>query len=94
MRIPGIGKKTAERLIVEMRDRLDKLEIVASISSVDPTALNQVTIPAADPGSEATDALVALGYKSQEASRMVRAVKADDLSSEEIIRAALKAAAK
>jgi len=92
VRLPGIGKKTAERLIVEMRDRLDKLETVAPISSVAASSDRLIT-PAADPGAEAADALIALGYKPQEASRMVRSVKAEGLSSEEIIRAALKAAA-
>jgi len=93
VRLPGIGKKTAERLIVEMRDRLDKLDVVAPISSVGITSEHLVT-PTANPGSEAVDALIALGYKPQEGSRMVRGVQAEGLSSEEIIRAALKAVAK
>ncbi len=92
VRLPGIGKKTAERLIVEMRDRLDKLDVVASISSVSIGVDHHVLLTA-DPVSEATDALMALGYKPQEASRMVRGVKEEGLSSEELIRAALKAAA-
>ena len=92
VRLPGIGKKTAERLIVEMRDRLDKLDIVAPIASVS-LASNQVIASTANPVNEAVDALIALGYKPQEASRMVRSIKAEGLSSEELIRAALKAAA-
>jgi len=92
VRLPGIGKKTAERLIVEMRDRLDKLDVVAPISSVNSMPLHTITT-AADPKNEAADALTALGYKPQEASRMVRGIQAEDLTSEEIIRAALKAAA-
>ncbi len=92
VRLPGIGKKTAERLIVEMRDRLEKLDIVAPIASVSVSS-NQALTPATDPAGEAADALIALGYKPQEAGRMVRSVKAEGLSSEEIIRAALKAAA-
>lgn len=91
VRLPGIGKKTAERLIVEMRDRLDKLDIVAPIASVNVSS-SQVVAATANPANEAADALVALGYKPQEASRMVRSVSAEGLSSEEIIRAALKAA--
>ena len=91
VRLPGIGKKTAERLIVEMRDRLDKLDIVAPIASVNVSS-SQVVAATANPANEAADALVALGYKPQEASRMVRSVNAEGLSSEEIIRAALKAA--
>ena len=92
VRLPGIGKKTAERLIVEMRDRLDKLDVVSSISSVSSVPLHTTTTTV-DPKSEAADALTALGYKPQEASRMVRSIQAEDLTSEEIIRAALKAAA-
>jgi len=91
VRLPGIGKKTAERLIVEMRDRLDKLDIVAPIASVNVSS-SQVVAATANPASEAADALAALGYKPQEANRMVRSVNAEGLSSEEIIRAALKAA--
>ncbi len=91
VRLPGIGKKTAERLIVEMRDRLDKLDIVAPIASVNVSS-SQVVAATANPANETADALVALGYKPQEASRMVRSVSAEGLSSEEIIRAALKAA--
>lgn len=90
-RLPGVGKKTAERLIVEMRDRLDRLEIVpgAAVSSVLAIA------PATEsPSDEAVSALVALGYKPAEAQRMIRGVEAPELNSEELIRAALKAAAK
>jgi len=92
VRLPGIGKKTAERLIIEMRDRLDKLDMVAPLSSVAATSDHLVT-PASDPASDAADALIALGYKPQEVNRMVRGVNTEGLSSEDIIRAALKAAA-
>jgi Holliday junction DNA helicase RuvA len=89
VRLPGIGKKTAERLIVEMRDRLDRLDVTAATSLPKAAA----AMPAATPVSDAVDALVALGYKPNDASRMVRAVDGDGLSSEEIIRASLKAVA-
>jgi Holliday junction DNA helicase RuvA len=87
MRLPGIGKKTAERLIVEMRDRLDRLE-----SSGGPATLTRPGGPAVaeTPVSDAVGALIALGYKPSEASRMVRGVESEGLSSEQIIRAALK----
>lgn len=91
VRLPGIGKKTAERLIVEMRDRLDKLEGVAASALTSPGISSTDTV---DPIAEAVDVLIALGYKPPEASRMVRSVKAEGLSSEEIIRAALKAVVK
>jgi len=88
VRLPGIGKKTAERLIVEMRDRLDKLDLVsATVSSAGKLSIAERT-----PVSDAVGALIALGYKANDASRMVRAIDCEGLSSEEIIRASLKAA--
>ena len=89
VRLPGIGKRTAERLIVEMRDRLD-LGVGFSGTSA-PASLPGAT--AAAPAADAVEALVALGYKPLEAGRMVRAVQPEGLSSEEIIRAALKGVA-
>ncbi|MES9898821.1 MAG: Holliday junction branch migration protein RuvA [Sedimenticola sp.] len=88
-RLPGIGKKTAERLIVEMRDRLAKLELGGN-AVARPSALSSVVV-ADNPVSDAVGALVALGYKPNDAARMVRLVESEGLSSEEIIRQALKA---
>jgi Holliday junction DNA helicase RuvA len=86
VRLPGVGRKTAERLIVEMRDRLEAL---SGITLVQPgTAIPRAL---ATPTEEAVTALIGLGYKPPEASRMVRAVDTANLSSEEIIRAALQA---
>jgi Holliday junction DNA helicase RuvA len=87
VRLPGIGKKTAERLIVEMRDRLEKLGMAHD--STLPSSVSSEA-PGETPVAEAVGALIALGYKPNEASRMVRGVTSDGLSSEEIIRAALK----
>ena len=84
VKLPGIGKKTAERLIIELRDRL---ELPAESASVSPV----VAMPAATPVEDAVSALVGLGYKPQEASRMVRTLETANLSSEEIIRSALQA---
>jgi len=90
-RLPGIGKKTAERLIVEMRDRLDKLE-GAGLPVAGETA--PAVAPSAESASEeAVAALLALGYKPAEAQRLVRAVAAEGMGTEEIIRAALQGAA-
>ncbi|MEJ2508333.1 MAG: Holliday junction branch migration protein RuvA [Gammaproteobacteria bacterium] len=87
-RLPGVGKKTAERLVVEMRDRLtDWAEGAAALVAAEAAG---VAAPAEEPAREALSALVALGYKPQEASRMIRAVETAGLASEEIIRAALK----
>ncbi len=84
VRLPGIGKKTAERLIVEMRDRL---EDTASDISV---GVHPATPQAMDPIAEAVSALIALGLKPVEASRRVSAIDCAKLSSEEIIRLALQ----
>ena len=89
-RLPGIGKKTAERLIIEMRDRLARLDDEAFAVAVRPQATGAGAPSALE---DAVSALIALGYKAPEASRMVRAVAAEGLASEELIRAALKAAA-
>ena len=80
-RLPGIGKKTAERLVVEMRDRLDDVGGAAIAAGA-----------RANPRDEALSALVSLGYKPQEAAQMLRGVKEEGLSSEELIRRALQGA--
>ena len=87
VRLPGVGKKSAERLVVEMRDRLSKLDLAQGV--VLPGGGSQAT--ERTPVSDAVGALVALGYKPNDASRMVRTQECEGLSSEEIIRAALKA---
>ncbi len=87
VRLPGIGKKTAERLIVEMRDRLQ------DASAVMPGAANRVAAQTVDPVAEAVSALISLGLKPQEASRRVSAIDYKDLASEEIIRLALQSMA-
>lgn len=89
VRLPGVGKKTAERLIVEMRDRLDKLNIT-TVQPGRPGSGPAVDGPATGV-ADAVSALVALGYKPNDASRMVRQVEnASQLASEEIIRLALQ----
>jgi holliday junction DNA helicase RuvA len=88
VRLPGIGKKTAERLIVEMRDRLEKLDLTSGASVPRAASAEKKQDPVAD----AVGALIALGYKPNDASRMVRAIDGEGLTSEEIIRASLKAA--
>ncbi|HEA25569.1 MAG TPA: Holliday junction branch migration protein RuvA [Ectothiorhodospiraceae bacterium] len=85
VRLPGIGKKTAERLIVEMRDRLSDWQPVATLQ---PGAESVITRPNAV--QDAVSALIALGYKPPEASRLVGQVDSDGLASEMIIKTALK----
>ncbi len=85
MRIPGIGKKTAERIVVELRDRVEAL------GAVSLPGFGNRAVPA-DPVSEATVALQSLGYKPVEVTRMVKAAAAEGDTAEAIIRKALQAA--
>lgn len=90
--LPGVGKKTAERLLVEMRDKAGKW--LEELSPDLPNAPRVHVAPVVDNRSEAEQALVALGYKLPEAARLVAAVDDDEVdSSEELIRRALRAAA-
>ena len=84
-KIPGIGKKTAERIVVELRDRVDGLSTPGGVS------LPGAAAPL-DAAGEATVALQQLGYKPAEVSRLVQKVAADGDSAEAIIRKALRAA--
>ena len=88
VRLPGVGKKTAERLVIEMRDKLDDWQT----DTVKATMPGMIEVESkSDPVQEAVSALIALGYKPPEASRMVSRIESNDLTSEEIIRDALKA---
>jgi Holliday junction DNA helicase RuvA len=84
-RVPGVGRKTAERLIVEMRDRL----AAPAAPSGGPAAG-----PGASAESEAYGALVALGYRPAEATRLLKAAGPGTHSTEELIRRALQGAAR
>ena len=90
VKLPGVGKKTAERLVVEMRDRLDAkpgttapIEVAAGAPPMESNAVN-----------DAISAMVALGYKPADASRMVLRVDTEGLACEEIIRRALQVGVK
>ncbi|RDJ00331.1 Holliday junction branch migration protein RuvA [Dyella solisilvae] len=85
-KIPGIGKKTAERMVVELRDRVDGLAVAL------PGASAQGAGVALDPAGEATVALQQLGYKPAEVTRLVQKVAAEGDTAESIIRKALRAA--
>ncbi|HHM04161.1 MAG TPA: Holliday junction branch migration protein RuvA, partial [Gammaproteobacteria bacterium] len=87
-RLPGIGKKTAGRLIMEMRDRLGLELKPAEAFAAPATASGPAGAPT--PVEDAVSALIALGYKPAEASRMVRDVREEGLACEELIRRALK----
>ncbi|MFL6649280.1 MAG: Holliday junction branch migration protein RuvA [Sulfurifustaceae bacterium] len=84
--VPGIGRKTAERLIVELRDKL-----TGEAAPLPPAVAGREV--ARDPAAEAVSALIALGYKPQEASRVVRGLPTQGQSTEELILQALRALA-
>jgi Holliday junction DNA helicase RuvA len=89
IRLPGVGKKTAERLIIEMRDRMPQFEgnSAAVASSNYQPGVNT-------PKQEAISALCALGYKPQDAARMVQSTDNEGKRCEDIIRLALQGAAR
>ena len=84
VKIPGVGKKTAERLIIELRDKIDK-----PMADSGAPKLSVV----ATPKSEAVDALMALGYKANEVNRLIGDLNTDDKTAEDIIRLALRQSA-
>ncbi len=86
VRLPGVGKKTAERLIIEMRDRLPDLGDSVDSSA---TGIDKVQ-PVNNPKQEAIGALCSLGYKPLDAGKMVQNISAEGKSCEDIIRLALQ----
>jgi Holliday junction DNA helicase RuvA len=85
VRVPGVGRKTAERLLLDMRDRVRELSTASQPGAVAGAA--------GSPQSEAYGALVALGYRPAEIARLLKAVGDESASTEELIRRALQAAA-
>lgn len=82
VKLPGVGKKTAERLVIEMRDRLDDIDVTVNANVSDKRP---------DIQQEAEGALIALGYKPQDAAKMISRAEGDQITSaEQLIRAALK----
>ena len=81
VKIPGVGKKTAERLIIEMRDRID-------VTSAEVTA--GTSTARSDPRNEAFDALLSLGYRANEINRLLTKLDVAGKSAEDIIRLALR----
>jgi len=94
VKLPGVGKKTAERLLIEMTDRIGQLEgqfTPASSMTTDGAAAGAVSPPAGHaPRDEAEAALIALGYKPQEAAKAISKVAEEGMSSEDLIRLALR----
>ena len=91
VRLPGVGKKTAERLIIEMRDRLPDLGVSTATNTDNAGAVTSV--PAVgNPKQEAISALCSLGYKPLDASKMVQNISIEGKTCEAIIRLALQGA--
>ena len=83
-KVPGIGRKTAQRLLVEMRDR------IALVATVPDNRIDEQPAATSSPLHDAVSALISLGYKPVEANRAVRQIHNGDLSSEDLIRQALR----
>ncbi|AOY87464.1 Holliday junction DNA helicase RuvA [Marinobacter salinus] len=94
VKLPGVGKKTAERLLIEMADRIGQLEgqfVPASPESAgSAAALSAVPVRSPDAREEAEEALIALGYKPQEAARAINKIAEEGMSSQTLIRLALR----
>ncbi len=88
-KIPGIGKKTAERLIIDMRDRIKELVSTASSTTIVP--IDDVSHPEDPVEEQAVQAVISLGYKPEQASLMVHKAYKPNMSVEELIRAVLSA---
>lgn len=89
VRIPGVGRKTAERLIIEMRDRIKNFGAVAGVGA----GSGSIVEAPGGPQAEAFAALIALGYKPAEVTRLLKSVDGAAQTTGELIRGALQAAA-
>ncbi|MEG2357735.1 Holliday junction branch migration protein RuvA [Acinetobacter sp.] len=87
VRVPGVGKKTAERLMIELRDRFKAMSAGAAPGN---STAEQIQFTGNSAAAEAEAALQSLGYKPAEAQKLINAVKADYTEASDIIRAALK----
>ncbi len=90
VKVPGVGKKTAERLMIEMRDRIKQWQGISSSGAGDDNASFAGFATQSSARADAESALLALGYKAGEAAKAIAQIKDNDLSSEEMIRLALQ----
>lgn len=93
VRLPGVGKKTAERLIIEVKDKLDKLEMLTAVEfTLGAVEVSGAKSKAPDNRADAETALVALGYKPLQATKAIEsaAEQLPGASTEDLIRQALK----
>lgn len=94
VKIPGVGKKTAERLLIEMRDRLKDWQISSETPATDSMIMSSTiesTFIVSPVKGDAINALISLGYTQGQADKAVKAVYKDGSRSEDVIRDALKA---
>lgn len=93
VKIPGVGKKTAERLLIEMRDRLKDWQIDSSdaLSQMMPSNTIEASASISDTKGDAINALISLGYSQSQAEKGVKSIFTPDKTSEDLIRDALKA---
>lgn len=91
VRLPGVGKKTAERLVIEMRDRLPELAGTDRLTTAEVNHAG-IQLTGVNPKQEAISALCSLGYKPLDAGKMVQNIAVEGKSCEEIIRLALQGA--
>lgn len=93
-KLPGVGKKTAERLVLELRDRLTKLSVAPAnteaFGRLSSLPVENTFLQSNDVKEEALSALVALGYKPAQGSKVINTVYKADMSSEALIREALR----
>jgi len=94
-RAPGIGAKTAQRIILDLKDKVSAQEMLSSLAVPAEAAAGRVSQEAsafsAEAAREAVDALVALGYSNLEASRAVKQVElTEDMDAEAVLKASLK----
>lgn len=90
VKIPGVGKKTAERLVIEMRDRLKDFAGASPVERAPGEPEPALMVSVENPLDDALSALLALGYKQAHAERAVKKVAKAEMDSEMIIRQALK----
>lgn len=94
-KLPGVGKKTAERLVIELRDRLTKLAVAPMHTEASGRMTNlpieNTFLQSNDVKEDALSALVALGYKPAQGSKIINSVYKVDMTSETLIREALRA---
>ncbi|MBQ7840339.1 MAG: Holliday junction branch migration protein RuvA [Lachnospiraceae bacterium] len=87
---PGVGSKTAQRIILDLKDKISMEDAFTPLENADDSAAAAASNNLSQVRSEAVEALTALGYSASDALRAVRAVEQEDMNVEELLKAALK----